>query len=677
MSYKDIYKERNENHQEAFEKQIQALKRIRDNSRRQSGPYSSYFKQTAERLLSVSELVERLNDPDWSSASEKSLRVENENRYKEILPQNYDQSFANPVVCVDLYGQTVGQMLCFIYAKARLCYNFAFSRKIFRISSVYDLFIKSYEALLDHNIEGVRQIIKDFAKDDIVYGSEAFAKETMGAQVSRLTDIVMTADLSSPNYLYEYGIYIGDNERKTFDFMRSYPDEKIERLASTIVKAYIDGFRRDGKDISLRHNVRVITVAGLEKLTKRIIEILKDNNLNGFIDEVASTDVNKQYGYDHKFDIALYLDEEIAEFYKAKRKEICEKEKDALHDYSGILFIEKFGEEPFSPVSNEARITLKEDQQAYYQDIRNIVRIVLEKYVPETERSFNIVAFPTPEIGDQFEAIFEDTARINMLNSDAYEKVQKIMIDALDSGRKVHVLGRGDNETDIVVALKELEDPQKQTNFVNCVADVNIPVGEVFTSPVLKGTNGLLHLEKVYLEGFNYKNLKLTFKDGYVSDYTCSNFDNEEKNKKYIKENLLFPHDTLPLGEFAIGTNTLAYVISKKYDITDKLPILIVEKMGPHFAVGDTCFSFGEDTPVYNEIDGKEIVARDNEHSIQRKEDINKAYTNCHTDITLPYDGLKKISVLKDDGSEIMIIEEGRFVLAGTESLNEPFDKEM
>ncbi len=173
-----------------------------------------------------------------------------------------------------------------------------------------------------------------------------------------------------------------------------------------------------------------------------------------------------------------------------------------------------------------------------------------------------------------------------MLNSDAYEKVQKTIIDALDSGRKVHVLGRGDNETDIVVALKELDDPQKQTNFVNCVADVNIPVGEVFTSPVLKNTNGLLHLEKVYLEGFNYKDLKLTFKDGYVTEYTCSNFENEEDNKKYIKENLLFPHDTLPLGEFAIGTNTLAYVISQKYDITDKLPILIVEKMGPHFAVG-------------------------------------------------------------------------------------------
>ena len=41
------------------------------------------------------------------------------------------------------------------------------------------------------------------------------------------------------------------------------------------------------------------------------------------------------------------------------------------------------------------------------------------------------------------------------------------------------------------------------------------------------------------------------------------------------------------------------------------MPILIAEKMGPHFAVGDTCYSWQEDTPVYNP-DGKEIIARDN-----------------------------------------------------------------
>ena len=47
---------------------------------------------------------------------------------------------------------------------------------------------------------------------------------------------------------------------------------------------------------------------------------------------------------------------------------------------------------------------------------------------------------------------------------------------------------------------------------------------------------------------------------------------------------------------------------------------IIAEKTGPHFAVGDTCYSWSEDTAVYNP-DGKEIIARDNEVSILRKKD--------------------------------------------------------
>lgn len=111
--------------------------------------------------------------------------------------------------------------------------------------------------------------------------------------------------------------------------------------------------------------------------------------------------------------------------------------------------------------------------------------------------------------------------------------------------------------------------------------------------------------------------------------------------------------------------------LQKKYDIAGLLPILIAEKMGPHFAVGDTCYSWAEDTPVYNP-DGKEIIARDNEFSLQRKTDISKAYLGCHTDITIPYEELGSIQVFCGDGRKISIIENGRFVLPGTEKLNEP-----
>ena len=51
-----------------------------------------------------------------------------------------------------------------------------------------------------------------------------------------------------------------------------------------------------------------------------------------------------------------------------------------------------------------------------------------------------------------------------------------------------------------------------------------------------------------------------------------------------------------------------------------------------------------------------------------------KAYLNCHTDITIPYDELDKITVIRKDGSTIDIISDGRFVLPGTEELNIPLD---
>ena len=147
------------------------------------------------------------------------------------------------------------------------------------------------------------------------------------------------------------------------------------------------------------------------------------------------------------------------------------------------------------------------------------------------------------------------------------------MIDALDQGEYVHILGTNGNRTDLNVQLHPLNDPKKETIFENCVADVNIPVGEVFTSPVLEGTNGVLHVSKVYLNELQYRDLEITFSNGMVSEYNCANFERELENKAYIHDNVLYKHPTLPLGEFAIGTNTTAYVTAKKYGIEDKMPI--------------------------------------------------------------------------------------------------------
>ena len=260
---------------------------------------------------------------------------------------------------------------------------------------------------------------------------------------------------------------------------------------------------------------------------------------------------------------------------------------------------------------------------------------------------------------------------MNTLDYMLYRDVQQKMIDVLDMADYCEVKGCGENRTDLRVNLWKLKNPEKETIFENCVADINIPVGEVFTTPVLEGTNGLLHVTRVYLEGLEYKNLAITFKEGMIADYTCTNFETEEENRNFIKENVLFRQETLPMGEFAIGTNTTAYASARRLGVEAKLPILIAEKTGPHFAVGDTCYSHSEELTVHNP-DGKEIVAKDNSRSLLRTTNPGEAYFNCHTDITIPYDELGELTAVKKDGTRIPIILNGRFVLPGTESLNEP-----
>ncbi|HNT52027.1 MAG TPA: aminopeptidase, partial [Candidatus Syntrophosphaera sp.] len=329
----------------------------------------------------------------------------------------------------------------------------------------------------------------------------------------------------------------------------------------------------------------------------------------------------------------------------------------------------------FAPEAKSTALKLSPEQQGLYREMNARGSQLMFQYYRRDEGSFSIIAFPSPEIGPRFEEIFADTLRINLLDSDRYAQIQQKIIDVLDTAEYVHVKGKPGNDTDIMVHLHSLADPTTQTNFENCVADVNIPVGEVFTSPVLEGTTGILHVEDIYLGALRYYNLRIRFEDGWVKDYSCTNFPDPEEGKRYIHENLLLPHDTLPIGEFAIGTNTLAYQIARKYDIQALLPILIIEKMGPHFAIGDTCYSHEEDAPHPNFVNGKEMIAVENEKSATRKDDPVNAYTQKHMDITLPYDMLQSIAAVAKDGLRTLIIQDSRFVVPGTEELNAPLDE--
>lgn len=672
-----------------------SLERIRQIPEEKSVPvtYREYFAEMAKYIVKLQELEKRLNEGILEHGSMEELQALNVGPYRDILPEMYEHSYGNPAYAAKMLGEGYGQMLSFLYAEIQGMVVSVYEGRLWDCVVVMELFLEIY-----HMFEEEEFPTKAALRDVFYWYVSDYTDETMEYRIREMVDptldfasgIVRKADLTDLRYLYRYGEYVTENERKTAEFLNGLPQEQIDAMARTYTEGYRIGFVLGNKDLLKKKTVNIRYHLGFERMVRAAILQFEemglqpviyrsavhgaDRNRRGLRTGYSGAVPNKQFDYDHKEDAALFLDEDLVQRRLRAMQVAYEKHKEEANTHAGPAVIEIFGEKPFSPKANKDALSFTEKQQKLQVRYDNEAGQITNRYIIGEERSFTIIAYPVPEIGEQFEEIFRETVKINTLDYRKYQRIQQHLIDALDQGTRVHVKGKGENRTDLWIQLHKLEQPEKQTNFENCVADVNIPVGEVFTSPVLKGTNGVLHVTSVYLNELNYQNLCLTLTDGMITDYGCTNFEQEGENRKYIEANILNHHKTLPIGEFAIGTNTTAYVVAEKYQIADKLPILIAEKMGPHFAMGDTCYSWAEDTAVFNP-DGKEIIARDNEISILRKEDPGKAYFGCHTDITIPYDELDYIRVQKEDGSEVSLIEDGRFVLPGTEELNEAFQE--
>ena len=661
--------------------------------------FDDYFKSVSHFTNMVIDTYKWVLDGGPDKDSLEELQKRNRMLFEDILPDNYGKSYGNPDVAVERLSKDYGQLLSALYFELRSMIGYAFEGKKEELVIRIELFLEIYAVFADADKNGALPKAEDIKKIMYWFYSDYAEEERMarfGSIVdpgnSFFRDIITGSDLTDVRYLYKFGEYITDNELETARHLASLSKDEIDKMATTFTEGYRIGFEMTGKDITIKKTASIIYNLGFELIVKKAIENLKAIDLDATIyRSITSTFYmggsgsrnactgavpNKQFDYDHKDDEGLFLDSQLINRRLEAIRAAGEKYKDKARVFGGPAVIEVFGETPFSPVPKENAVHLSPSQKKMVSEYKIQASLIQNEYIIGKERSFTIISFPIPEIGDNFKTIFDEIVRINTLDYKLYQTIQQKLVDALDEAEYVLVKGMGDNHTDMKVCLRQLKDKSKETNFENCVADVNIPVGEVFTSPRLTGTEGVLHVTGVYLEGLFFKNLEIRFKDGCTTTYTCSNFEDEAENKKYIEDNILFNHKMLPIGEFAIGTNTLAYVIARKYGIEEKLPILIAEKTGPHFAVGDTCYSYEEDNVTYNP-DGKAIVARENEISCKRKENPKEAYFSCHTDITIPYDELGEIRAVREDGSSVVIIDKGRFVLPGTEELNKPLDGEF
>ena len=690
-------------------------------------PFHDFFCSAAGFLADIFSLREAVRSGQFREFSLAEMQAVQKRLYRDMLPENYGESWLNPAYAErrlaaaaagpaegsgkdgrpgtagrkQQTGGMYGVVLSALYAELYALPKFVFQGRDDDIAPILEIFLQVFglfsggelpseaavrDALYWYNFDYLDVTVPERNRELLV---PCNVRETLYHGME-------PGDL---RYLFLSGDYISGETLKTAEFLNGLPEETARTAAEAMVQGFVTGFRVLGKDLSSRTTVAVRFLRGFERLVLLSAEQFAEAGLRtilpgsavrmaerlpGSTERQISLSPNRQFDYDHRFDCALFWDKAFTDRKLAELRMSYASLPAETAGYAGPAVIETFGEAEFAPAECPAAFSLNPKQRKLRAAYMNANLSLRNEFMPDEKTSFTIIAWPLPETGDFFPQLFADIVRINTLDTEVYRNLQQKLIDVLDACDHAEVKGQNGNQTELRIALRHLEDPAKETRFENCVADVNIPAGEVFTSPVLEGTEGLLHVSSVYIDGLLFRDLRIRFERGRAVEAGCGNFGSadeaEEKKaadpgRQYVVENIMGGHEVLPMGEFAIGTNTLACAVARKYGIEAKMPILIAEKTGPHFALGDTCYSHEEDVMTYNP-DGKAIVARDNEISARRREAPEEAYFGHHKDITIPYEEIGSLSAVNADGTRTDIIRGGRFVLPGLEVLNAPLEGE-
>lgn len=629
-----------------------------------------YLQSLQSLLISRLTLLDKVNNAYFAENTFEDLAKDNYNFYKELI-EDYDTSYANPRYTKTKLSACDADIAAATYYEVLTMIPYIFQRRESRIEHIIEKFytivhaFQKKQSIDEPMIELYSDKAAQFLSEDIYLD---YAKNNF------YSELCTNYDLHDIRYLFRYGIYISETEIAYAKVLQEYDEAKILQLARQMVDCYLKGFKIERKTFETRNVSRIIQIVGLEKIGNYIVEYLKQNNLDGTIAQIiyknhnpqaiADYDVCSKYVYTKK-----NLDIEYGCYLQA-----LEKCSEVLSHYQGNIIMVSFAQKKVDINMYQANFLLNHD---FIKAAEINKTLALRKWIKKEEISYTGMAFPANDISEtNYETIFNHIMEINLMSDHELENIHEILIDAFDQGEKVHIKGFRGNKTDIFIALHPIQYPLTETNFVNCGAATNIPAGEIYTSPQLSDSKGLWHVQKVRISRIEFQDIEVHIDNGFVTAYGCKNTENEEENHKLMENYIFHNRKTLPIGEFALGTNTFAYSLAKQDGILYKLHTLIYEKLGPHIALGDTCFSWSEDYARFSNFSGKRIVAVDNEISEKRKIDPTEAYFGVHYDLTIPYDEIEEITVYTRNQGEIPIVKDGLFVLHGCSSLNTYLSKD-
>ena len=166
-------------------------------------PYRDYFKKMAEFVLMLDELRTELLDGRYQKLELDELRKWNRRLYQDVLPGQYEKSYANPDYACKMLGKESGQILGMLYAELRGAVVYVFEGKTEYLAILYELLIEVYNQFEEEpDPKAVRDTFYWYASDycDVFLADRI--REQVLPEESFATDLIMNSDLTDLRYLY-------------------------------------------------------------------------------------------------------------------------------------------------------------------------------------------------------------------------------------------------------------------------------------------------------------------------------------------------------------------------------------------------------------------------------------------------------------------------------------------
>ena len=213
-------------------------------------PYLDFFQKTAAFLEKNVEIMDGVvflgeaREPrklaDAADLSIDEWKELNRDLYADILPENYKNSYGNPVYACEKLGE-YGKDFSFLYAELRGIVVYAFEKRLWDITVLLELFLEVYGAFAQEEVpteEELRGILNSYANDYCQDMIEYRTRECVDPELDFAAKIIMNSDFSDLRYLYLFGECITENELGVAAFLNGLSQEEIDSCARTYTEGY-------------------------------------------------------------------------------------------------------------------------------------------------------------------------------------------------------------------------------------------------------------------------------------------------------------------------------------------------------------------------------------------------------------------------------------------------------